>query len=47
MNYNRKQRGIIKDQVVFPVSESLSEMPKDYLLFVNSLKSILYIPLMS
>jgi len=41
MNYNRKQRGIIKDQVVFPVSESLSEMPKDYLLFVNSLKEFI------
>lgn len=41
MSYKRKQLGIIKDQVVFPVSETLSEMPSDYLPFVNSLKEFI------
>jgi len=34
----RKQRGIMKDQVVFPVAEALLTMPENYLGFIQDIK---------
>ena len=38
MTYKRKQRGKIKEEVVFPVAESLSAMPDKYKSFIAQLK---------
>lgn len=38
MSYKRKQMGNGKDKVVFPLSESLKKMPKDYQSFIEKLK---------
>ncbi len=38
MNVNRKQRGIRKEKVVFPLSENLSVMPKNYQNFIAEIK---------
>ncbi len=38
MDSKRKQRGKVRDSVVFPVSESKSEMPSNYSSFVEELK---------
>lgn len=37
-NEKRKQRGVEKDQVVFPVAESLPEMPEGYESFIKEIK---------
>jgi predicted nuclease of restriction endonuclease-like (RecB) superfamily len=37
-NTSRKQRGQEKDQVVFPLSETLLEMPENYLGFIKEIK---------
>ena len=33
MSYKRKQRGIERDHVVFPIAENIPEMPANYLPF--------------
>lgn len=38
-NTTRKQRGQEKDQVVFPLSETLLEMPENYLGFIKEIKA--------
>lgn len=37
-NYKRKQRGIEKKEVVFPVAENITEMPENYLPFFTNLQ---------
>jgi predicted nuclease of restriction endonuclease-like (RecB) superfamily len=37
-NQNRKQRGQIKDQVVFPLPEGLKNMPEGYSSFIKTIK---------
>lgn len=39
MSYKRKQRGKEKDEVIFPMAESLSAMPEDYKTFISQLKT--------
>jgi len=41
MSYKRKQRGEIKEKVVFPVAENLSELPVTYPSFVASLSEFI------
>lgn len=41
MSYKRKQRGELKEDVVFPVAENLSEMPAAYSSFVTGLKDLI------
>jgi len=41
MSYNRKQRGKIKEKVVFPVPESVSDIPANYADFVVGLKDFI------
>jgi predicted nuclease of restriction endonuclease-like (RecB) superfamily len=36
---NRKQRGKQKDEVVFPLAESLLSMPENYLSFIQDIKA--------
>jgi len=38
MKPERKQRGLLKDKVVFPLSESLTNMPPDYKKFISEIK---------
>jgi predicted nuclease of restriction endonuclease-like (RecB) superfamily len=37
-NANRKQRGVEKDQVIFPLPETMLQMPEDYLGFIKDIK---------
>lgn len=38
MSYKRKQRGKEKEKVVFPIAESLSNMPENYQTFIEKIK---------
>lgn len=41
MNNDRKQRGKLKESVVFPVVENRSDMPSSYFSFVTNLKDLI------
>lgn len=41
MNNDRKQRGKLKESVVFPVVENRSDMPSSYFSFVKNLKDLI------
>lgn len=38
MSYKRKQRGVEKEEVIFPIAESLSAMPDNYKSFIAEIK---------
>lgn len=41
MSYKRKQRGVLKENVEFPVAENLSEMPATYASFIAGLSEFI------